>query len=112
MGRIRSIKPEFSVNEGLSALSCQAHLLAVALLCYADDEGYFNANPGLVRAATFPLREDFQNISGSLQELSGAGYVRLGRTAEGKRYGQIVHFREHQKICHPTPSKINKMEIV
>ena len=111
MGRIRTIKPEFSSNEELSSLSCQAHLLAAALLCYCDDEGYFNANPGLVRAGTLPLRDDLQNISGVLTELSRVGYVRLGKTPEGKRYGQVVHFSKHQRISHPTPSRISNLEI-
>src|SRR5208337_4501700 len=106
----RTVKPEFNSHEGLSALSCQAHLLAEALLCYADDEGYFNANPGLVRAGTCPLREDFQNISGLLTELSGNGYIRMG-TCSGKHYGQIVHFSAHQKISHATPSKISSLPI-
>jgi len=110
MGRIRTVKPEFNSHEGLSSLSCQAHLLAEALLCYADDEGYFNANPGLVRAGTCPLREDFQNISGLLTELSGNGYIRMG-TCSGKHYGQIVHFSAHQKISHATPSKISSLPI-
>ena len=108
--RIRTVKPEFGSNEGLSTLSCQAHLLGVALLPYADDEGYFNANPGLVRAGTCPLREDFQNISGLLAELSGIGYLRFG-TFNGKRYGHVVKFREHQRISHPTPSKISNLPI-
>jgi hypothetical protein len=110
MARIRTVKPEFGSNEGLSELSCQAHLLGMALLCYADDEGYFNANPGLVKAGTCPLREDFQNIYGLLTELSGIGYLRFG-TFAGKRYGHIVKFREHQRISHPTPSKISNLPI-
>jgi hypothetical protein len=106
MGRIRSIKPEFNANEGLSSLSAQAHLLAEALLCYADDEGYFNANPVLVRAGTCPLRKDFKNISKYLKELASIGYLRFG-SYNGKRYGQVIHFKNHQKISHPTKSKFN-----
>lgn len=111
MGRIRTVKPEFNSHEGLSSLSCAAHLLAEALLCYADDEGYFNANPGLVRAGTCPLRKDFENISGILTELSGIGYVEFGNSQDGRRYGRIVNFRSHQKISHPTESKISKLQI-
>lgn len=112
MGRIRTIKPEFNSDEELSSLSCQAHLMAEALLCYADDEGYFNANPGLVRAGTFPLRRDFENISGVLTELSSIGFLRFGAGPDGKRYGQVVHFKTHQRVSHPSPSKIRTLEIV
>jgi hypothetical protein len=111
MGRIRTVKPEFNANEGLSSLSAQAHLLAEALLCYADDEGYFNANPTLVRAGTCPLRKDFRNISKYLKELASVGYLRFGN-CNGKRYGQIIHFKNHQKISHPAESKINRFPIL
>jgi len=111
MGRIRTVKPEFNANEGLSSLSAQAHLLAEALLCYADDEGYFNANPVLVRAGTCPLRKDFKNISKYLKELASIGYLRFG-SYNGKRYGQIIHFKNHQKISHPTKSKFSSLPIL
>ncbi|HLJ88809.1 MAG TPA: hypothetical protein VKZ53_18465 [Candidatus Angelobacter sp.] len=112
MGRIRTIKPDFYVNEGLSALSEPAHLLAGGLLCYADDDGYFNANPKLIKAAIFPLRETSVSVPDMLQELSRIGYLRFGATADGRRWGQVVNFSEHQKVSHPTPSKIAKLEIV
>jgi hypothetical protein len=112
MGRIRTVKPEFNSHESLSALSCQAHLMAEALLCYADDEGYFNANPGLVRANTCPLRDDFKDVRKLLAELAKVGYLRFGVTADGKRFGHIVHFLDHQKISHPSPSKISNKEIL
>ena len=105
------MKPEFNSNEGLSSVSASAHLLAEALLCYADDEGFFNANPELVRAGTCPLRKDFKNISRLLSELASVGYVRFG-DFKGKRFGQIQHFKDHQKISHPAISKISKFNIV
>jgi hypothetical protein len=110
MGRIRTVKPEFNSNEALSSLSCAAHLLAQALLCYADDEGYFNANPDLVRAGTCPLRKDFKKIEKLLAELQSVGYLRFG-VYGGKRYGQIIHFKKHQRISHPSASAISKLLI-
>ena len=111
MGRIRSIKPEFNSNEGLSSVSASAHLLAEALLCYADDEGFFNANPALVRAGTCPLRKDFKNIKKLLNELVSIGYVEIGIHKE-KQFGRIVNFANHQRISHPTPSKMSKLNIL
>lgn len=70
MGRIRTIKPEFWTNESLSALSAETHMLAAALLNYADDEGYFNANPGLVKAACSPLRESSVSTHTQLKRLA------------------------------------------
>lgn len=111
MGRIRTVKPEFNSNEGLSSVSAPAHLLAEALLCYADDEGFFNANPILVRAGTCPLRKDFKNTKKLLNELVGIGYIRLG-IYKDKQFGCIVNFVNHQRISHPTPSKISRLNIL
>lgn len=111
MGRIRTIKPEFWQHEDLSDLSEAAHMLAAALLNYADDEGYFNANPLLIKAACFPLREPSSPVPVSLQELSRIGYLRLGIGADSKRYGQIVNFCEHQVISHKKDSKIKDVGI-
>jgi hypothetical protein len=41
MGRIRTIKPEFWRSEDLCSLPEATHMLAAALLNYADDEGFF-----------------------------------------------------------------------
>lgn len=112
MSRIRTIKPEFWKNEGLSDLPEATHMLAAALLNYADDEGYFNANPKLIQGECFPLRELSVSIPDSLTRLVEEGYLRLGTGSDGKRYGSITHFTDHQKISHQTESKIKKLEIV
>jgi hypothetical protein len=109
--RIRTIKPEFWANETLSALPEATHMLAAALLNYADDEGYFNANPALVRASCCPLREPSVSVQGSLSQLSNVGYVRLGTGLDGRRYGQVVKFSEHQRINRPSASKFKDIEI-
>ena len=110
MGRIRTIKPDFYKNDRLSSLPEGTHLLAGALLNYSDDEGYFNANPELIKAECCPLREPSVSIPGSLRELSRIGYLRLGEF-EGRTYGHIINFLDHQKVSHPTPSKIKKIKI-
>lgn len=110
--RIRTVKPEFWMHEGLSALPAETHMLAAALLNYADDEGYFNANTKLIQAACFPLRELSLSIHGMLTELSNVGFLRLGTSEDGRSYGHIVNFLEHQVINRPTASKIRGLEVV
>ena len=105
MPRIRTIKPEFWQNEELASLSHHARLLAIALLNYADDEGYFQANTALVRAACFPFEEDSRSVQGSLQELSGIGYVEV-RNCSGKAIGKVCKFRSHQRIEKAQKSKL------
>lgn len=111
MARIRTIKPEFWTHEGLSALPEPTHMLAAALLNQADDAGYFNANPALVNAQCFPLREPSVSVHDSLNLLAAAGFIRLGSGENGRRYGHIVKFLDHQRINRPTPSKIRELHI-
>ncbi len=106
------MKPEFWAHEELSKLPEATHMLAAALLNYADDEGYFNANPGLVKASCSPLRDPSVSIQDSLASLSEIGYLALGTTTDGKRYGRIAKFDEHQVVNRPTPSKIKKLDVV
>lgn len=111
MARIRTIKPSFWKHEELSELPAETHMLAAALLNYADDHGYFNANDKLIRAECCPLRELLVSVPESIQSLQTINYIRLGTTPDGKRYGQVVKFEEHQKVSHPTDSKIATLSI-
>lgn len=109
MARIRSIKPDFTQNENLSALPPETHLLALGLICYADDEGFFNANPKLIQAAIFPVRELLGNVPEMLRSLSGVGYLEFFDGTDGKHYGRVVKFLEHQKVSHAAVSKIKPL---
>ena len=112
MARIRTIKPQFWTNEELSQVSEPACLLAIALLNYADDEGFFNANAKLIESSCFPLRELSVNIHGAITELSNIGYIQLGKTTNGRSYGKVVNFLEHQRINRPNKSQIVDLQIV
>lgn len=86
-------------------------MLAAALLNYADDEGYFNANPKLVQAECCPLREPSVSVQDSITSLSSIGYIQLGTGADGRRYGRVVRFSDHQRVNRPTPSKFSCLDI-
>lgn len=108
MARIRTIKPEFWQNETLAELPAMTRLLAIGLLNHADDEGYFKANPALIRAAIFPF-DDSANVPGMLQELSKAGYLRIRQGEDGKAYGWVVTFLKHQRVDKPKQSEIKDL---
>lgn len=112
MARIRTIKPEFWLNEELSLISESACLLAIGLMNYSDDEGFFNANPLLIKAAVFPIRETSGSVPVLLQELSKCGYIDLFSGSDGKLYGKIVNFGKHQVINKPKASKINSLGLI
>jgi len=109
MARIRTIKPEFWRNEDLASISPEACLLAVGLLNHCDDEGYFNANPKLIEADIFPLRDLSRKTTVLLQELSDIGYIKMFSGSDGKTYGYVVSFCQHQVINKKTPSKIKDL---
>ena len=109
MARIRSLKPEFGHSETLSAEHSEVHLFGALLLTYADDEGYFKAHPKLVHAACCPLRELLMSVPEILVRLNEIGYIELMTGSDGHAYGRIVNFLTHQKIAHPTASKIKPL---
>lgn len=111
MARIRSLKPMFFQHDGLSALDAETHILAAGLLCYADDYGYFNANPKLIEAFVFPLRNLSVTVPEMLGSLSRIGYMELGKGADGRTYGHIVNFDKHQRVHNPSASVIKELEI-
>lgn len=111
MARIRTLKPEFWLNEKLSEENIEVHFAAAAVLNYSDDEGYFNANPKLFQAACFPLREMLMSPHEILMRLQSIGYLMLGTDSEGRRVGKVVKFTEHQKVQHPSKSKYNDKTI-
>lgn len=109
MARIRTIKPEFWTDEDMSEVSEAACLLAIGLLNYADDEGYFNANPKLIKAAIFPIREQSGSIPVLMRELSSVGYISLFSSHDGKIYGLVNNFAKHQVINKAKKSIIREL---
>lgn len=107
--RIRTIKPEFWSNEKLASLPDFARLVAIGLLNYADDEGYFWANPLLLRGALFPFDEDSSKLRRSIAQLVEKGYIKVGKTADGRECGHVVNFCKHQRIDRPKPSEIKQV---
>lgn len=104
--RIRTIKPEFWLHEGLCALPEFTRLLAIALLNWADDEGYFMANPAILRGSLFPFLDDSKKIPRGLQELSRVGWIDLGKDTQDRDVGRIRNFAKHQRVDKPRSSEI------
>lgn len=106
MARIRTIKPEFWRNRQLASLSDFTRLVAIALLNVADDEGYFEADPLLIRGDVFPFHEDSMSIHGALMELSNINYCKIQDHPQKGPIGRVVNFEKHQVISRPSKSKL------
>ena len=109
--RIRTIKPEFWMHEGLCSKSEFTRLLAIALLNWSDDEGYFLANPVLIRGQVFPFLEDSTKIPRALQDLSSVGWIELGSDDQGRAVGKIKNFAKHQRVDKPNSSKLKASSV-
>ena len=111
MARIRTIKPEFWRHPVISRLPDQIQLMALALLSMADDEGYFHADPAIVRGEVMPFREDLARISECLAHLSKVGWIDLWDHPEQGQMGVVVNWSKHQKIDHASKSKLKTYDI-
>lgn len=101
MGRIRSIKPEFFRHEGLQDLEA-ANPGAYPMLVFAglwtacDKAGRFEWKPRTLKLDLLPFLP-FE-MAETLALLERAGMVRR-YSVDGKEYGLIASFEEHQRIA-------------
>jgi hypothetical protein len=106
MGRIRSIKPEFPQSEMIGRLSRDARLLFIQLWTVLDDDGRARASSRMLASLLYPYDDDAPAlIDGWLRELEAQGAVRL-YVIDGKHYLDVPKWLKHQKIDHPSKSKI------
>ena len=106
MARIRTVKPEFWSHPVLSKVEDETRLAALGLLNFADDEGYFQAAPGLIRSQLWPLDEDSTKARRVLAQLIKVGWIQVREHLEYGAIGLVVGFTKHQKIDRPSPSRI------
>lgn len=95
----------------MAALPDFARLLAIGLLNYADDLGFFWANSLMIRGSLFPFEEDSSKVRKGLAQLASEGYIRLGKTNDGREVGQVVNFSKHQRVDKPQESEIKPLAI-
>lgn len=109
MARIRSIKPEFWVDDKIVDLSLLGKLLYIGLWNFADDEGYIFDSHRQIKRQVFP--DNDYDVQGALEELTSAGLLaKLDSDQGGVLF--IIHFSQHQKPQHPTPTKFTNVHAV
>ena len=90
----------------MSKQSDSTKLLAIGLLNVADDDGYFYAEPRMIRNTIRPLDDDSRITTVSLRELSEIGYIEIRIHESHGEIGFIPNFLIHQVINKAKPSKI------
>lgn len=106
MGRIRTIKPEFCLSESMSKLSHSARLTFILLWTFVDDSGRARGSSRVLASILYPYEPAVhEQIDGWLDELIEAGCLDFYEV-DGSRYVQVRNWLKHQKIDHPSASKI------
>ena len=103
MPRIRTIKPQFWLDENLGAISRDVRLLYIGLWNLSDDTGVFRWRPLQIKAQIFPYDTDIdgdviKEWLGKLVEIGDVECIDCG----DERFGRISSFLEHQDIKNPS----------
>jgi hypothetical protein len=100
MARIRSVKPEFFKHHDLFLAEKESkmplRLGFQGLWVVADKEGRFRWQPHQLKLDILPYDElDFEKV---LNELQKRKFIGKYKASDGKHYGIIPSFKEHQRI--------------
>lgn len=93
MARIRTVKPDFFLDEDLADVPIAARLLFIGLWCLADREGKLQDRPKRIKAELFPW--DNVNVDDLLAKLHPRHIVRY--EVDGVPYLWIRTFTKHQR---------------
>lgn len=106
MARIRTVKPSFWSDPGVSALRRDARLMLVGLISSADDEGRFIASATAIGGYVFP-HDDLpaKTVRQWRDEIAKTGVIVL-YSVDGLEYGWFPNWKKHQRISKPQPSII------
>ena len=95
MARIRTIKPEFFIDEDIAALPPLTRILFQGLWCLADAEGRLEDRPQRIKIQILPY--DKYDTDDGLTALSTAGFI-VRYTVGDQNYIQIRTFSKHQRL--------------
>lgn len=99
MTRIRTIKPEFWMDEKIAPLDPQIRLVFLGLIGMADDFGRLIDNAKIIDAFIFPFSDETSREA--LETLSRLDRIRRGKATCGQSIIQIVNWSRHQKVDRP-----------
>jgi len=101
------LHPEFFTSATLARLEPRALVTFAGLWIYCDDLGRGEDDAAFVAAAVWPRRNDIgpEEVEADLAALADVGTV-CRYVVGGVRLLHIPSWFEHQKVSHPTPSKL------
>lgn len=106
MARIRTIKPEFWVDDVIVDLEPVAKLLYIGLWNFVDDEGYIEDSVRRIKMMIFPGND--YDVATALESLVESRRL-IRMDSEQGPVLWVKHFTDHQKISHATPTKYTRI---
>lgn len=104
MARIRTIKPEFWVDDQIVELDFTARLLFIGLWNFVDDEGYIEYKPKRIKMQVFPA--DDIDVTGILRSLLESSRV-IELDSDQGRLLKVANWDRHQKVSHAAPTRFS-----
>lgn len=106
MPRIRTIKPDFWIDEKIARLKRDERLLFIGLWNLADDQGVVKSNSAYIKGQLFSYDDDVRitTVDQWLVSLTKA-LMLVPFTVSGEGYYIIRTFKEHQVINRPSKPK-------
>src|SRR5471030_577160 len=112
MARARMIKPHFMFSRSMRAVSRMARLTFIQLWLVADDAGRVLAHPSALASRLYPGDAEARLLLADwLTELEDQHCIER-YTVDRMDYLRIINWRKHQKIYHPTPSRLPACPVV
>lgn len=102
--RIRTVKPDFFLDERLAVLSCAHRLLFQGLWLIADREGRLEDRPRRIQATIFPYDHKL-DVPAMLSELVEGGFIRRYEV-DGETFIDIPGFLKHQRPNAREPQSV------
>ena len=97
MSRIRTIKPDFFIDEDVAKLKPLTRILFTGLWCLADKAGRLEDRPQRIKIQILPY--DNIDINSALDDLANASFI-IRYTIEDQKLIQIRSFNKHQRPHH------------
>lgn len=95
MARIRSVKVDQFLDDGLAEVSLEAHFLLLGLPCLADSAGRIEDRPRKIQALLFAYRPEIK-VDALLSELVRSGHI-VRYIANGESYIQVLDWDRDQR---------------
>jgi hypothetical protein len=107
VARKRMIHPSFFLSQTMNDVPVTTMVTFAGIWCWADDFGRGEDDAALVKAAVWARRKAMTEakVAAAIDELVYDGAL-CRYIVGGVPLLHVTHWNEHQKVSHPTPSKL------